>query len=79
MSDHFLLSCTFVLCLKFLAGGLPYINQIWIDSWAQFTQYSTYSFYMRGAQKHKKESQVIISIFTLLGFMSVKAERKYVG
>jgi len=36
------------------------------------------SFYARGAQTRKKDSQVI-SLFTLLGSTSVKAERKYVG
>jgi len=45
---------------------------------AQFHQRSMYSFYARGAQKRKKDSQVI-SLFTLLGSTSVKAERKYVG
>jgi len=33
---------------------------------------------MRGAQKHKKGSQVI-SLFTLSGSASAKAKRKYVG
>ena len=37
-----------------------------------------YSFYARGAQKRKKDSQVI-SLFMLLGSKSVKAEPKYVG
>ncbi len=38
----------------------------------------TYSFHASGAQKLKKDSQVV-SLFTLLGCTSVKAERKYVG
>ncbi len=46
--------------------------------WAQFHQRSTYSFYARGAQKCKKDSQVI-SLFMLLGSTRVKAERKCVG
>jgi len=33
---------------------------------------------MRGAQKRKKDSQVV-SLFTLLGYTSVKAECIYVG
>jgi len=37
-----------------------------------------YSFYAHGAQKRKKDSQVI-SLFTLSGSTRVKAERKYVG
>ncbi len=37
-----------------------------------------YSFYARGAQKRKKDSQVI-SLFTLLEYVSVKVECKYVG
>jgi len=45
--------------------------------WGQFHQHYTYSFYARGAQKRKKDSQVV-SLFTLLGSTSVKAERKYV-
>jgi len=45
---------------------------------AEFNQRSTYRFHARGAQKRKKDSQVV-SLFTLLGSMSVKAERKYVG
>jgi len=48
------------------------------EIWAQFHQRSTYSFYARGAQKHKKDSPVI-SLFTLWGSTSVKADRKYVG
>jgi len=43
----------------------------------QFHQRSTYSFYTRGAQKRKKDSQVI-SLFMLSGSASVKAECKYV-
>ncbi len=35
-------------------------------------------FHARGAQKFKKDSQVV-SLFTLLGFTSIKAEHKYVG
>jgi hypothetical protein len=49
-----------------------------IDSWAEFHQHSTYSFHTRGAQKRKKDSQVV-SLFTLLGSTRVKAEGKYVG
>ncbi len=49
-----------------------------MDTRAQFHQCSTYSFYARGAQKRKKDSQVI-SLFTPSGPMSVKADRKYVG
>jgi len=49
-----------------------------IDTRAQFHQRSTYSFDARGAQKRKKDSQVI-SLFMLSGSTSVKAERKYVG
>jgi len=45
---------------------------------AEFHQCSTYSFHMSGAQKRKKDSQ-IVSLFTLLGSTSLKAERKYVG
>jgi len=45
---------------------------------AEFHQRSTYSFLACGAQKRKKDSQVV-SLFTLLGSMSVKAGRKYVG
>ncbi len=56
---------------------LGYGHSLWV-SWAQFHQHSTYSFYARGTQKRKKVSQVI-SLFTLLGSTSVKAERKYVG
>jgi len=37
-----------------------------------------YTFHARGAQKLKKDSQVV-SLFMLLGSTSVKAERKYVG
>jgi hypothetical protein len=44
---------------------------------AEFHQRSTYSFHVCGAQKRKKDSQVV-SLFTLLGSTSVKAERKYV-
>jgi len=44
----------------------------------QFHQPSTYSFYARGAQKRKKDSQVI-GLFMLSGSTSVKVERKYVG
>jgi len=44
----------------------------------QFHQCSMYSFYARGAQKRIKDSQVI-SLFTLSGSKSIKAERKYVG
>jgi len=47
-------------------------------TWAQFHQRSTYSFNACEAQKRKKDSQVI-SLFTLSGSTSVKAERKYVG
>ncbi len=47
-------------------------------TWAEFHQHSTYSFHARGAQKRKKDSQVV-SLFTHLGSTSVKAERKYVG
>jgi len=49
-----------------------------ISTLAQFHQRSTYSFDARGAQKRKKDSQVI-SLFMLSGSTSVKAERKYVG
>jgi len=42
---------------------------------AQFHQHSTYSFYARGAQKFKKDSQVI-SLFMLSGSTSVKAVRR---
>ncbi len=45
---------------------------------SEFHQRFTYSFHARGAQKRKKDSQVV-SLFTLLGSSSVKAERKYVG
>jgi len=45
---------------------------------AEFHQRSMYSFHALGAQKCKKDSQVV-SLFTLLGSMSIKAERKYVG
>jgi len=46
--------------------------------WAQFHQRSKYSFYAHGAQKRKKDCQ-IISLFMLSGSTSVKAERKYGG
>ncbi len=49
-----------------------------IDIRDRFHQGFTCSFCMRGAQKHKKDSQVV-SLFTLSGSMSVKAEHKYVG
>jgi len=45
---------------------------------SQFHQRSTYSFHAHGAQKRKKDSQVVC-LFTLLGSTSVKAEHKYVG
>jgi len=45
---------------------------------AEFHQRSRYSFQACGAQKRKKDSQVV-SLFTLLGSTSVKAEYKYVG
>ncbi len=45
---------------------------------AEFHQRSTCSFHTRGAQKRKKDSQVV-SLFTLLGYTSVKAECIYVG
>jgi hypothetical protein len=48
------------------------------DTRAQFHQRSKYNFYARGAQKPKKDSQVV-SLFTLSESMSVKAERKYFG
>ena len=46
--------------------------------WYRFHQRSTCSGYARGAQERKKDSQVV-SLFTLSGSTSVKAERKYVG
>jgi len=45
---------------------------------AQFYQRSTYNFNGRGAQKLKKDSQVI-SLFMLSESTCAKAERKYVG
>jgi len=45
---------------------------------AEFHQCSTYSFHARGAQKRKKNSQVV-SLFMLWGSTSLKAESKYVG
>ncbi len=47
-------------------------------TWGRFNQLSTYSFYAQGAQMREKDSQVV-SIFTLSGSTSVKAERKCVG
>jgi len=44
---------------------------------AQFHQRSTYSFYERGAQKHKKDS-IVVSLFTVRGSARAKAARKYV-
>jgi len=44
----------------------------------RFHQLFTYSFYARGSQKRKKDSQVV-SLLTLSRSTSVKAERKYVG
>jgi hypothetical protein len=44
----------------------------------QFHQCSMSSFYMRGAQKRKKDSQVV-SLFKLLGSVRAKAARKHVG
>jgi len=38
----------------------------------QFHQRSTYSFYVRGAQKCKRDSEVV-NLFTLLGTTHVKA------
>jgi len=49
-----------------------------VETRAAFHQRSKYSFHSSGAQKRKKDSQVV-SLFTLLGSTSVKAERKYVG
>jgi hypothetical protein len=42
------------------------------EIWGQFHQHSTYSFYARGAQIHKKDSQVV-SLFTLLESAGTKA------
>jgi len=53
-----------------------YVDEI--DTWGRFHQLSTYSFYAQGAQMREKDSQVV-SIFTLSGSTSVKAERKCVG
>jgi len=44
----------------------------------RFHQLSMYSFYAHGAQMREKDSQVV-SLFSLFGSTSVKAERKYVG
>jgi len=49
-----------------------------IETWAQFHQRYTFSFYTCGAQKLEKDSQVV-SLFTLSGSTSLKAEHKYVG
>jgi hypothetical protein len=49
-----------------------------IDIRDRFHQGFTCSFCMRGAQKHKKDSQVV-SLFTLSGSAYVKDARKYVG
>jgi len=46
-----------------------------IDQWCQFYQCCESSFYVRWAQKHKKDSQVI-SLFTLLGSVRIKAAPK---
>jgi len=53
-------------------------REIFKAFWGRFHQLSTYSFYARGAQMREKDSQVV-SIFTLLGSTSVKAEHKCVG
>ncbi len=69
------LLCSEIVCT--LPKELAWIKKMKII-WAQFHQCSTYSFYARGTQKRKKDSQVI-SLFTLSGSTRVKAERKYVG
>jgi len=45
-------------------------------TWYQFHQRFTHSFFARGAQKRKKDSQVI-NLFTLLGSARAKAVHKY--
>ncbi len=57
----------------------PSFYNLLAATWAQFHQRSMYSFYACRAQKRKKDSQVIISLFTLSGSTTMKAECKYVG
>jgi hypothetical protein len=62
---------------------LPFVKAVFwniyeIGPRGRFYQLSTYSFYARGAQMREKDSQVV-SIFTLSGSTSIKAERKCVG
>jgi len=63
------LICAFGICLK---------NVDEIDSWAQFHQHSTYSFYGRRSQKHKKILTTWLTL-TSLGTTWVKSACKYVG
>jgi hypothetical protein len=49
-----------------------------IDISHQFHLRSTYSFYVRGAQKRKKDGQVV-KFFTLSESVCAKAASKYVG
>ena len=47
-------------------------------TWCQFHQHFACNFCAHGAQKRKKDSQVI-NLFTLLASARAKAVRKYVG
>ena len=47
-----------------------------VDTWAQFHQRSTYSFYARRSQKRKKIQLSHKYLFTLLGSTGAKAARR---
>ncbi len=66
----------FLACLQKQASKIVIRGSMFTR--AEFHKRSTYNFHPPGAQKLKKDSQVV-SLFTLLGSTSIKAERKYVG